>query len=68
MQPASGRQSLKTDPKREKNDYSILLQNNKVCFFFVVVVVVVFFFYNLNQAIFVSRSTYEFLLFEVSVN
>ena len=36
--------------------------------FFVVVVVVVFFFYNLNQAIFVSRSTYEFLLFEVSVN
>ena len=67
MQPASGGQSLKTDPKREKNDYSILLQNNKVCFFVVVVVVVVFF-YNLNQAIFVSRSTYEFLLFEVSVN
>ena len=66
MQPASGRQSLKTDPKREKNDlYSILLQNNNVCFF---VVVVGFFFYNLNQAIFVSRSTYEFLLFEVSVN
>ena len=41
MQPASGGQSLKTDPKREKNDYSILLQNNKVCFF----VVVVFFFF-----------------------
>ena len=27
-----------------------------------------FFFYNLKQAIFVSRSTYELLLFEVSVN
>lgn len=65
MQPASGRQSLKTDPKREKNDYSISLQNNKVCFF---LFCFVFFFYNLKQAIFVSRSTYELLLFEVRVN
>ena len=35
---------------------------------YVFLLLLLFFFYNLNQAIFVSRSTYEFLLFEVSVN
>ena len=65
MQPASGRQSLKTDLKREKKWLLHFITEQQSMFF---CCCCCFFFYNLNQAIFVSRSTYEFLLFEVSVN